>query len=122
MVDCLLEVPSQSGQLGLKILHGVDDPKLDWDQWQKIKEFEEDNNGDYRLLLIAQNLVDDPQTGEQFYIDFSSTTAGILDERRITAITTFTFCHLYRLCKENKRDPHEIFLRIYQHTGGVFEL
>lgn len=120
-VDLILDLPEQDGRLGIKIINEVNEPRLNWDQWPEIKEFNEADE-DQRLLLIAHNLVTAHGDKEQHHVNFPNSITNLLNQHKVTAMTSLSFCHLYQLCKEANQQPSLIFRRIYQHTGGVFEI
>jgi hypothetical protein len=122
VADYLMELPGQTGHLGLKIIHDVDEPDQDWKQWQNIKEFEKEGEGQNHFLLIAHNLAKNSKAGQQSYVNFSSNTAKLLSQHRVTAMTSLSFGHLYQVCKESSQDSQGIFQRICQHQGGIFEI
>ncbi|MDH3392938.1 MAG: hypothetical protein OEL66_02950, partial [Desulfobulbaceae bacterium] len=82
----------------------------------------ESEGGRLRMLLVVNTGEDGPLQTEQQAGKIPVHITKFLAERHTVAITTQTLAQLYQLCKDMKQDPKRVMGRIYNHSGGIFQL
>ena len=121
LIDRIVRIEEQSIQIALKVVNDLEGLIADWDNLAPSEGFISGESGRLRLLIVYPGS-EQGRGDDQHSEKAPAHIVKFLTERHTAAITTKNMAKIYQLCKDNHQDPQRVFARIYQHSGGFFQV